>query len=70
MQRLVGNALLLGFIDPLPNNVLDRLEQSQTHRQLVKVGSTHIIGDEKGALDVISVNGGVTEILTPAVRTL
>ena len=57
-------------IDPLPKNVLDRLEKSQTHPQPVEIGSTHTIRDGECALDVISINGGVTEILTPEVRTL
>jgi len=60
----------VGFVDPLADNVSDRLAQGQGHGRPVGVRSTHIIGDKKRALDMISVNSGVVKILTQAVRTL
>ena len=60
----------VGSIDPSADNVSDRLAQGQVHGWPIEVRSTHIIGDEKRALDMIGVDGGVVKILTQAIRTL
>jgi len=42
----------------------------QTHGWPVEVKSAHIIGDEESALNMISVDGNVIEVLAPAVGAL